>query len=229
MNRTMIFLGAALCAAPLVGQSGGSTTEELGARLKLEPSAPLTELRFPKPKPGASKPPASDAAARREPAVRPAILNLKPVGDPIYLVEEPGPDADRDQWRTYRRPKVDRFSKDGEGIGIQGYDVVSYIEKRAEKGRKEFSFEHDGVTWHFANAEHRDLFRKDPERYLPEYGGFCAYSVGRGYPATADPRAYAIEGGKLYLFFDKAVQTVWGQDQRRLVAGADRYWPQLHR
>ena len=193
------------------------SAQERGAALRLVPSEPLTEPRPPK--------------AEKEPQgmVRPAILNLKPAGDPIYLEGELAPDPDRDQWRTYQRPKVDRISKNGEGFGLQGYDVVSYLENRAGKGRGEFAVEFGGAVWLFATSEHRDLFEKDPARFLPQYGGFCAYSVGRGYPATADPRAFAIENGKLYLFFDKAVQAVWEQDRRRLIAAADRYWPQIHR
>jgi len=191
--------------------------EERGAPLRILPSEPLTEPRPPQ----AQKTP--------EGAVRPAILNLRPAGDPIYLEDEPPQEFERDRWRTYQRPKVDGISKNGEGFALQGYDVVSYLEDRAEKGRRDFAVESGGGTWLFASAEHRDQFAKDPARFLPQYGGFCAYSVGRGYPATADPRAFAIVNGKLYVFFDKAVQAVWEQDRRRLIAAADRYWPQIHR
>ena len=223
MTFQKTFPSAVAFAAILSGQEAGPGAEKRGAPLRLVPSEPLTEPRFPK----RTEP----AKTQSEPGrgVRPAILNLKPAGDPIYLVEETAPDEDRDKWRTYQRPKVDRFSKNGEEVAIQGYDVVSYLERRAEKGRKEFVFEYGGVNWHFASLDHRNQFRQNPEGFLPEYGGFCAYSVGRGYPATADPRAYIVEGRKLYLFFDKAVQTVWEQDEHRLVTAADRNWPQLHR
>jgi YHS domain-containing protein len=223
MTFRLTILTAAACAATLAGQVVGPDTEKRGAPLKLVPSEPLSEPRFPK----QTEPPKATSAATG--GVRPAILSLKPVGDPIYLVEEPAVESDRDKWRTYQRPKVDRVSKDGEGVAIQGYDVLSYFEKRAEKGREEFSVEYGGINWYFASSDHRDQFRQDPERFLPEYGGFCAYSVGRGYPATADPRVYIVEGRKLYLFFDRAVQTVWAQDQRHLITSANRYWPQLHR
>src|SRR3954447_5354761 len=188
-----------------------------GAPLTLVPTEPLAEPQIPK----QAKPPA--------PGVRPAILELKPPGDPIHLVEEPAIESDRDRWRTYQRPKVDRFSRDGEGVALQGYDVLSYLEKRAEKGQKELSVDYGGLQWYFATADHLDQFRRHPESFLPEYGGFCAYSVGRGYPATADPRAFVVDGNKLYLFFDQAVQTVWEQDRQHLVASADQYWPRLHR
>jgi YHS domain-containing protein len=178
---------------------------------------------------GKTEPPVSAGSATRVQRVRPAILDLKPPGDPIYLVQEPEPEADHDRWRTYARPKVEPFSRDGDGVAVQGYDVVSYLDDEAEKGRKEFSAEYGGTMWWFATAEHRDLFTRDPERYLPVYGGFCAYSVGKGYPATADPRVFTIDGGKLYLFFDRAVRAVWDQDRTRLVGKADNHWPTLHR
>jgi YHS domain-containing protein len=74
--------------------------------------------------------------------------------------------------------------------------VVSYFEDHPKKGRKEFGVEHGGVTWWFSSAEHRKLFVDNPDRFLPQYGGFCAYSVAQGYPATADPGAYKVDGGK---------------------------------
>ena len=187
--------------------------QENGAPLQLVPSDPLTEPKFPK------------SAIQKEHEVRPAILVLKAAGDPIYVEEEHSADG---AWATYRRPRVGKFSRDGQGNAVQGYDVVAYFEQHAEKGRKEYSLEYAGVTWNFSTAEHRDKFRQDPEQFLPQYGGFCAYSIGRGYPATADPQSFAIVNGKLYMFFDKAVKFVWEQDQARLTANADGYWPQLH-
>jgi hypothetical protein len=165
---------------------------------------------------------------KRESGVRPAILQLKPAGDPIHLVEQPGPPA-ADGWKTYRVPKVDAISRDGDGVALQGYDVLSYLANRAEKGIKDFAFEHGGVKWLFVSADNRDAFAKDPERYLPEYGGFCAYSVSKGYPVTANPRVSTIRSGKLYLFFDSAARLVWEQDEAAATLAADRNWPRLHR
>ncbi|MCC6858377.1 MAG: hypothetical protein IT158_07445 [Bryobacterales bacterium] len=229
MTLARILFGMAILTAPLIGQSDGPATRQPGTRLVLAPSEPLTEPAFPKAKTGTAAPPASPGSVRPEPGIRPAILDLKPPGDPIYLVEEPESDAFRDQWRTYRRPKVDPFSRDGDGIALQGYDVVSYFGGYAGKGRKEFAVEYAGTAWWFVAAENRDQFAQAPDRYLPAYGGFCAYSVGKGYPATADPRVFTIDSGKLYLFFDKAVRAVWEQNRRGFVAKADRNWPGLHR
>ncbi|MEO7652271.1 MAG: YHS domain-containing (seleno)protein [Bryobacteraceae bacterium] len=215
------FSGLAILAVQACLCAGQESNPQTGAKLILIPSEPMAEPRFPK---GGAKQAAKPDA---EQPVRPAILNLRPAGDPIYLEEEPP--AETGQWHTYRRPKVDQFSHEAGGVALQGYDVVGYLDDRAEKGVKEFSFDHGGVTWWFASAERRDLFGRDPGRYVPEYGGFCAYAIGKGYPATADPRAYAVTGGKLYLFHDRAVRAVWEQDQRGLTAKADRNWPKVHR
>jgi YHS domain-containing protein len=224
MNIRNMFLTAAAFAAVMAGQDVvGQDAAPRGAPLKLVPSEPLTEPHFARQAEAPKKPGTSESG------VRPAILQLQPPGDPIYLVEEPAGVTDLDKWRTHQRPKVDRFSRDGAGAALQGYDVISYLERHAEKGNKEFSVEYGEVRWQFASAEHRDQFRRDPEHFVPEYGGFCAYSVGRGYPATADPRVYTVVDGKLYVFFDKAVQMVWEQDRRRLLLSAERYWPQLQR
>jgi len=224
MRFPNLFACAIAFAGILAGQPAAPPAEAQGAPLQLVPSKPFEEP----PRPSSKTEPAKTAAPS-EPGVRPAILNIRPAGDPIYLAEDPAAEFDQDKWRTYQRPKVERFSRNGKGAAIQGYDVVSYHERRAEKGSEKFSVEYGGVRWYFATGDHRDLFLQAPLSYLPEYGGFCAYSVGRGYPATADPRTYVIQDRKLYLFFDKAVQAVWEQDQRRLVSAADRYWPGLHR
>jgi YHS domain-containing protein len=218
--RVSVLTFAAFTAsmAQVAGPAGGQN----GTPLKLIPSEPLSEPHPPKPAETAN----TNTSAG---GVRPAILKLKPAGDPISLVEESSSDPDSDKWRTYQRPKVDRFSKDGNGVALHGYDVVSYFEGRAEPGRKEFSVEYGGIDWYFTSTDHRDAFRQDPDRLLPQYGGFCAYSVGRGYPATADPQAFLVKDGKLYLFFDKAVRTVSEQDEQHLIVSADRHWPKLHR
>ena len=160
-------------------------------------------------------------------AVKPDATPVRPASDPIYLEEEPGQDAAA-EWRTYKKPKVDLFSKDGDGAAVQGYDVVSYQEGKPVKGTQDVASEFGGVVWRFATKEHQSMFEQDPRRYVPQFGGFCAYSVSKGYAATASPRAYSIEGGKLTLFFDGAVKAVWEQD-RSAIQKANRNWPLLHR
>lgn len=191
--------------------------EPVGARLQLVPSEPLREPEFP------------IAERSSKPAVRPAILKLKPAGDPILPEEVPAPGVDAENWKTYRRPRVHSVSRDGNGLAIHGYDVVSLHERNPARGAKQFAHEYKGVIWLFSTAAHLAEFKQSPDRYVPEYGGFCAYSIANGYPATADPRHFTVEGGKLYLFYDGAVQSVWSQDRRSMVTKAELNWPRLHR
>ena len=213
MSKTMGVIWTILFELAAFGQTG----DTVARGPVLVPSEPIDTVER-----------AARALAKEKPvATTPRRLEIKPSGDPIYLVEES--EWNGDQWRTYRRPKVDPFSKDADGVALKGYDVISYLEKRDEKGSKVNSASFGGVTWWFASAEHRRMFVADPARFVPEYGGFCAYSVGRGAAATADPRVYSAIGGKLYLFFDPAVKAVWEQEQSSSTANADRNWPKLHR
>ena len=169
----------------------------------------------------------AERTQREQGVVRPLRRDIIPSGDPIYIVEER--EWDGDKWRTHRRPKVDSFSKDSDGIALKGYDVLSYLDKAPEKGTKLHASDYGGVTWWFTTEEHRKVFAAAPESFVPEYGGFCAYSVGREIAATADPLVYALSGGKLFLFFDPAVKTVWEQERPGSLTNADRNWPKLHR
>ncbi len=183
----------------------------------LVPSEPLDELARQR-----------EVRAHRQPEPAPAHrLEIVPPGDALYVVEQD--EWDGRQWQTYRRPKVDLFSRDSAGLAVQGYDVVSYQEGKAERGTKDYVVELAGVTWRFTTRDHLRQFTAEPDRYLPAYGGFCAYSVSRGYPVTADPKSFAVRRGKLYLLFDPAVKLVWEQNERSFAEKADRYWPQLHR
>lgn len=114
------------------------------------------------------------------------------------------------------------------GVAIGGTDPVAYFtEGRPVKGAKAFSLEWNGATWRFASAENRERFRADPERFAPQYGGYCAWAVGHGYTASSDPEAWSIVGGKLYLNYDRDVQALWTPDRERWIEAGDRSWPAL--
>src|SRR5262249_1811675 len=147
-----LFLCAVMFSGILTGQQTAPPAETQGAPLQLVPSKPFEQP----PQPARTAEPAK-APAASDPGARPAVLNLKPAGDPIYLVEDPRGESGKDKWRTYQLPNVGRFSRNGDGVAIQGYDVVSYQERRAEKGAKEFSAGYGGVSWRFATADHRNL------------------------------------------------------------------------
>lgn len=113
-------------------------------------------------------------------------------------------------------------------IAIRGYDPVAYFrEGGPRRGKPQFSVNHGGATWRFASAEHKALFEADPERYLPAYGGFCAYGTSRGYLVKIEPEAWSIVDGKLYLNYDLGVRTIWLDDTRAYIAQAEGNWPRL--
>lgn len=114
------------------------------------------------------------------------------------------------------------------GIAIQGYDAVAYhTRQEAVKGDRAFTHQWRGVTWQFASAEHRDAFAKAPEKFIPEFGGFCAYGVSRGYAVDIDPNAFAIVDGRLYLNYSKSVQRTWNQDRAGYIQKARGHWPKV--
>jgi YHS domain-containing protein len=115
------------------------------------------------------------------------------------------------------------------GVAIEGYDTVAYFtDGKATKGSEDFAYDWLGVTWLFANAEHRDLFAEKPVQYAPQYGGHCALGTAFGEStANIDPEAWAIVDGKLYLQYSKGGREAWEQDHANRIAAADQKWPEI--
>ncbi len=126
--------------------------------------------------------------------------------------------------------RVDPVNKNKKGLALRGFDAVAYFDQdKAVKGSKQFTHEWNGATWRFAIAEHRDQFAADPERYAPQFGGYCAFAVSHGSTADAAPRAWTIVDGKLYLNYNTDVQRQWRRDAQAHIERAHRNWPMLHR
>ena len=116
------------------------------------------------------------------------------------------------------------FEKDG--VAIRGHDPVAYFKDgKPVKGIAEHRFEHRGSTFHFASKASRDALAAEPERYAPQYGGFCAFGMSGGYKAAIDPTAFTVREGKLYLNYNRDVQKQWSADIPGHVNKADRNWP----
>jgi YHS domain-containing protein len=115
------------------------------------------------------------------------------------------------------------------GVAIEGYDPVAYFtDGRATKGSEEFAHDWLGATWHFANAEHRELFTKQPVSYAPQYGGHCSLGAAFGEStANIDPEAWSIVDGKLYLQYSKGGREKWERDRADRIAAADQQWPEI--
>ena len=116
-----------------------------------------------------------------------------------------------------------------QGIAIQGYDPVAYFTKgMAVKGRKEFSFVTEGVTYYLSSAANKELFSKNPKAYEPQYGGWCAYAMGAtGEKVEIDPETFKVANGKLYLFYNSLFNNTlpkWNKEEGTLKAKADKSW-----
>jgi hypothetical protein len=113
-----------------------------------------------------------------------------------------------------------------DGIAIKGYDTVAYFtDGHPTKGESQFEFIWDDVRWRFASVAHRDQFAADPERYAPQYGGFCAGAMYFGEAVAADPTAWKIVDGKLYLFATATVADKWShRDTAERIQAADENW-----
>lgn len=113
-----------------------------------------------------------------------------------------------------------------DGLAVSGYDAVAYFtEGRATKGSSEFETEWSGARWRFLSASSRDAFVAAPAKYAPQYGGYCAWAVSKNYTYQADPEAWKIVGGKLYLNYSKDVQRKWQEQLPEVIARADGNWP----
>jgi YHS domain-containing protein len=105
---------------------------------------------------------------------------------------------------------------------INGYDTVAYFTVgKAVKGLDNLSTEWMGAKWKFSTQAHVDLFKANPEKYAPQYGGYCAYGVTQGYLVKVDPDQFSVIDGKLYLNYDADVQTKWKKDTAGYISAAD--------
>jgi hypothetical protein len=112
-----------------------------------------------------------------------------------------------------------------ERVMLQGADVVAYFTAGGYRpGVDEFHSQFEGVSFWFANAEHKALFDKAPERYLPQFGGYCANGIVYGIPWGGDADTWKLIGGKLYIFGGQASKDAWALDERTNLARAERYW-----
>lgn len=117
------------------------------------------------------------------------------------------------------------FNESG-GIAIKGHDPVAFFkDSKPVRGKDDLRFEYKGSTFVFANAENRAAFAANPEKYAPQYGGYCAFGTARGYKADIDPAAFTVVDGRLYLNYNAQVQKEWSADTARFIRQADERWP----
>lgn len=115
------------------------------------------------------------------------------------------------------------FGYDPSGVAIRGADTVAYFtQMQYLPGTDEFTTQWNGATWKFSSQEHLDLFIADPEKYAPQYGGYCAYGVAQDYLVKIEPEAWSIVDGKLYLNYSAKVQKEWEQDIPGFISQANQ-------
>ena len=111
-------------------------------------------------------------------------------------------------------------------VAVEGYDPVAYFtEGKPVKGDKDFTTEYQGAEWRFSSQANLDAFLADPEKYAPQYGGYCAWAVSQGYTAKGDAKHWKIVDGKLYLNYNSSIQKKWEKDIPGFIQSADASWP----
>ena len=114
------------------------------------------------------------------------------------------------------------------GYAINGYDPVAYFTMgKPVAGSMDHSVMHNGATFLFANTEHKSMFESDPERYAPQFGGYCAYAVSKGATAKTEPDAWTVVDDKLYLNFNTEVRALWKQAIPGNIERANNNWPDV--
>jgi len=119
-----------------------------------------------------------------------------------------------------------------DGVGIKGYDPVAYFtQHKAVKGNKDFTISLEGITYYFSSAANKEEFRKNPSKYEPQYGGWCAYAMGKdGTKVEVDPETFKIIDGKLFLFYNQFFNNTlksWNKDETNLHRNADANWQKI--
>ncbi|TAH09829.1 MAG: YHS domain protein [Sphingobacteriia bacterium] len=125
------------------------------------------------------------------------------------------------------------FNTNKSGLAIQGYDPVAYFENnKAIEGKESINLLVDGIFYRFSSTQNKELFRANPAKYEPQYGGWCAYAMGASNEKVEiDPATFKILNGKLYLFYHTWVNntlTKWNKEEATLKAKADNNWTKIY-
>ncbi len=113
-------------------------------------------------------------------------------------------------------------------VAVSGYDPVAYFtDNRPVRGTTQFRTTYQGYEYRFASAEHLAAFQANPTRYLPQYGGYCAWAIAQGYTASGNPNNWRIVDGKLYLNYNDEIQQRWERDIPGFIRSANGNWPSV--
>ena len=128
---------------------------------------------------------------------------------------------------------VQHYNLSKKNVAVKGYDVVSYFDGSAEKGSESIAYEFEGATYYFASEEHKKRFSSSPARFMPQYGGWCAYAMAlKPDKVDINPKTFKIVNGKLLLFYNQfGINTLnswneWNNDAKYM-ADAQKHWEQI--
>jgi len=118
------------------------------------------------------------------------------------------------------------------GYAAEGYDVVSYFSNEAKKGMDNFTTAYKGINYQFSSQKNLSMFTSNPEQYIPQYGGFCAYAIAvKGEKVGVNPKTFQVVDGKLYLFYNSwGVNTLdkWNEENpEALLQQANTNWKDI--
>lgn len=117
---------------------------------------------------------------------------------------------------------------DSDNVAIEGYDTVAYFTRgEPVRGSPDYEYDWQGARWLFSSARNRDMFAETPDRYAPRYGGFCSGAMALGWKFRADPEAWKIIDGKLYLSFTRPGIEEFAEDAEERIPRADTNWERL--
>ena len=163
----------------------------------------------------------------------PALLALLSLGAaaPVLAQAEPVPVVQVEEEKKHEH--YDHLNLNKKGLAIEGYDPVAYFEEggsKPAKGKKEITHKVKGITYRFASKKNLELFKKDPAKYEPAYGGWCAYAMAGGDKVEVDPESYLIQDGKLMLFYKSFFNNTrksWMKKPKDYQKKADAEWTQV--
>ena len=124
-----------------------------------------------------------------------------------------------------------------DNVAVSGYDVVNYFtDDAAKEGSSAYAVKHDGVTYYFSSEEHKNMFNANPDKFLPAYGGYCAFAMGmKNATVPSNPGTYKIVDGKLYVFFNDLYEGEkfntlgpWNEDEANIKNMADTNWKAMN-
>jgi len=110
------------------------------------------------------------------------------------------------------------------GLALDGYDVVSYFKENPEKGTESYSYEWNGSEWLFSTAENRSEFIANPEKFVPQFGGYCTKAVSAGFTAPGDPNVWLVKDERLYIFSGEEVKNEFLENPHQIIEACAKEW-----